>query len=247
LVDAFDMANGKPITDPTSGYDPANPYVNRDPRFAYSIIYNGSYYANNSGVQTPVYTYASAPTDGLGIATTSGYYARKMCDVNIAYGNGALTSRGYPLIRYAEILLNYAEAANESGQTVQATNALLQLRARAGIAPGSDNRYGIPAGITQADLREAIRKERHVEMCFEDMRFYDIRRWKIGEAIQNGYNNIMSITPKVAGAISPLGTAYNYSIIPSVRKHVFFPANYLMPLPQSEILKVPLMLQNPGY
>lgn len=247
LVDAFGMANGKLITDPTSGYDPANPYVNRDPRFAYSIIYNGSNYANNSGVQTPVYTYLNAPTDGLTIGTTTGYYARKMCDVNVSYGNGALTPRGWALMRYAEILLNYAEAANEIGQTAQATDALLQLRARAGINPGADNRYGIPAGINQADLREAIRRERHVEMALEDMRFYDIRRWKIAESIQNGYNNIMSITPKVSTVITPSGTAYNYTIASSVRKHVFFPANYLMPIPQTEILKVPLMVQNPGY
>lgn len=245
LVDDFDMINGKSIKDATSGYDPANPYVNRDPRLGYTVTWNGANYANNSGSQAPVYTYVNAPSDGYGIGTNTGYYARKMCDVNISYGNGGLTQRGYALIRYAEILLNYAEASNEAGQTASAIATLTQIRARAGIQPGADNLYGIPAGINQSDLRLFIQKERHIEMAFEDMRFYDIRRWKIAMTLGNGFNNTMKITPK--GAITPLGTAYTYQVVPTIRMHVFFPANYLMPFPQSEILKAPLMLQNPGY
>ncbi|RYE18169.1 MAG: RagB/SusD family nutrient uptake outer membrane protein [Sphingobacteriaceae bacterium] len=247
LVDAYDMINGKPITDATSGYDPANPYARRDPRLRYTVTWNGSSYTTNANVQAPVYTYLNAPTDGLGIATTTGYYARKMCDTTISFGNGALSERGYALIRYAETLLNYAEAINETGQTETAVSAINQLRSRAGIQAGTNGRYGIPVGITQDAMRTLIQKERRTEMAFEDTRFYDERRWKIAEAIENGFNTIMSITPKVPGRITTLGTDYNYAIQNSVRKHVFFPANYLMPIPQTEVLKIPLMLQNPGY
>lgn len=247
LVDAYDMINGKPITDATSGYNPNNPYVGRDPRLRYTITWNGSSYTTNASVQAPVYTYVNAPSDGFGVATTTGYYVRKMCDTTVSNGNGALTERGFPLIRYAEILLNYAEAINETGQTETAVTTINQLRNRAGIRAGADGRYGIPAGITQDAMRTLIQKERRTEMAFEDTRFYDERRWKISEAVENGYNTVMYITPKVATKITTLGTDYNYTIQNSVRKHAFFPANYLMPIPLSEVLKVPAILQNPGY
>lgn len=248
LVEQFDMRNGKPITDPASGYNPANPYINRDPRFGYTIIYNGASYANNAGAQAPVFTYVNAPADGTGIGTTSGYYGRKMCDVNVSYGGSANADRGYPLIRYAEILLNYAEALNEMGQTDNALIQIFKIRERAGILPGSDNRFGIKAGISQAELRNLIIKERRVEMAFEDVRFYDERRWKIAEVTENAFNKIMLITPKNGiSSTSTDGTTYNYTITSSIRRHNFRPANYLMPIPQSEILKLPSFLQNPGY
>src|SRR3546814_10193322 len=89
LVDAFPMVNGKAIDDPTSGYDPANPYEGRDPRFYYSIIYNGSLYFNRNGrAMKPVWTYEGASPDGIvpvssGGATHTGYYYRKMSDEQI--------------------------------------------------------------------------------------------------------------------------------------------------------------------
>ncbi len=246
LVDAFDMRNGKQITDPTSGYNPANPYINRDPRFNYSIIFNGSSYAMNNGNQGVIYTYVKAPTDGQSVGTFTGYYARKMCDVNVSAGGSANADRGYPLIRYGEIIINYAEALNESGQIAQALTALFQLRNRAGILPGADNRYGIKADITQAELRDVIQKERRTEMALEDTRFYDERRWKIAMVTENQFNKVMLITPK-SGTIGTDGLLYNYEVSNSIRRHNFRPANYLMPIPLGEILKVPSILQNPGY
>ncbi|GGG91500.1 MULTISPECIES: RagB/SusD family nutrient uptake outer membrane protein [Pedobacter] len=248
LVDQFDMRNGKQITDPTSGYNAANPYVNRDPRFGYTVIYNGSSFANNSGAQTPVFTYVNAPSDGTGIGTTSGYYGRKMCDVNVSWGGSATADRGYPLMRYAEILLNYAEALNELGQVNDALTYIFKIRERAGILPGTDARFGIKAGISQAELRDVIIKERRTEMAFEDMRFYDERRWKIAEVTENAFNKVMMITPKTGTtSTSTDGNSYNYQITNSIRRHNFRPANYLLPIPQSEILKLPSFLQNPGY
>ena len=121
LVDAFGTINGKPITedlksvDNQTGYDPANPYVNRDPRLSWSILYNeGTRMAINKTV-IPVYTYVGADQDGFKF-TKTGYYLRKMLDENtIASATSSVTERCFPLIRYAEILLNYAEASNEAG------------------------------------------------------------------------------------------------------------------------------------
>ncbi|GAB2541211.1 RagB/SusD family nutrient uptake outer membrane protein [Rufibacter soli] len=247
LVDAFPMANGKPITDPTSGYSETNPYVNRDPRFNNSIIYNGSevYLASASRLQ-PVYTYLNAPTDGFGNGTTTGYYSRKMADVN----SNANTERGWPLMRYAEILLNYAEAINETGQTTLAYPKLIDLRRRAGIQPGADNMYGLKANMTVDEMRTVIQNERRIELAFESHRFWDLRRWKTLEGMYtNGarQNQVMRIVKSGSATVVSPSDTYKYNRESSIRTHAFRPALYLFPIPQTEINKMPNMLQNPGY
>ncbi len=239
------MINGKPISDPASGYDPNNPYVNRDPRFANTIIYNESmlWWGNFSSMR-PVYTFDNVaphfPTsaqDQFGAnGTTTGYYGRKMAEVNTSSN----TERGWPLIRYAEILLNYAEAINETGQPELAVPKLIEIRNRAGIEPGDNGRYGIPVGVTVAQLREIIHNERRIELAFEGgHRYFDLRRWKM---MQEGarQNEVMRITRNADGT-------YTYNRDLSIRVHNFRPALYLYPIPQSEINKMPLMVQNPGY
>jgi hypothetical protein len=239
LVDAFPMKNGKAITDPTSGYNPANPYINRDPRFNYSIIYNTApYFSTTTNTKIPVFTYNGAPSDGFG-ATTTGYYSRKMQNENIAANSGANTERGWPLMRYAEILLNYAEAITEAGQPALAYPKLIQLRQRAGIDAGADNLYGLKANMTVAEMREVVRNERRIELAFEDHRWHDIRRWKIAMVTNNAYNKVMKIT-NTAGV-------YTYSIEESARRHNFRPEMYLLPIPDAEIRKMPAMVQNPGW
>jgi hypothetical protein len=244
LAEAFPMRNGKAITDPTSGYNPATPYVNRDPRFGYSIIYNQSLYFNNTtGTKAVVNTYNGAPSDGYVSTgtgpTTTGYYARKMCDENISANSAFNTERGWPLIRYAEMLLNYAEAINETGQTALAYPKLISIRKRAGILPGADNLYGLKANMTVEEMRDVIQNERRIELMNEDHRWNDIRRWKIAVAVNNGYNKAINITKT--------GNNYTYAVANTIRLHVFGQQHYLMPIPQSEISKMPSMLQNPGY
>jgi hypothetical protein len=141
LVDAFPMKNGKAISDASSGYDPNNPYKNRDPRFEYSIVYNESmYYLASANAQRQVLTYENAPSDGFTQAgQTTGYYSRKMCDANISANSSFNSNRGWSLMRYAEVLLNYAEAINETGKTDLAYAPLIALRDRAGIAAGMTN------------------------------------------------------------------------------------------------------------
>ncbi|WP_234736611.1 RagB/SusD family nutrient uptake outer membrane protein [Tellurirhabdus bombi] len=241
LAEAFPMKNGKAITDPTSGYDPKNPYINRDPRFGYSIIYNESpYYLASSNALVPVYTYEGAPSDGFTYSgQTTGYYTRKMCDVNIAANTSFAVDRGWPLLRYAEVLLNYAEAINETGQTALAYPKLVELRARAGIDPGANQLYGLKPNMTKEEMREVIQNERRIELAFEDHRWHDIRRWKTAMAVNNSFNKRMRIVKT--------GNTYTYEVTQSIRKHNFRPEMYLLPIPDSEVRKMPAMLQNPGW
>jgi hypothetical protein len=241
IVDAFPMKNGKAITDPTSGYVATNPYVNRDPRFYNTIIYNQAplFLASAAG-QAPVNTYEGAASDGFDATTSvTGYYCRKMCDAN----SSSNTERGWPLLRYAEVVLNYAEAINEAGQPELAVPRLVELRRRAGIDAGTDGRYGIPSGITQAQMRTLVQNERRIELAYEDHRWHDIRRWKIAMVTNNAYNQRVRI---VRGGTSPNFT-YTYNIVSSIRRHNFRPEMYLLPIPDGEIRKVPAFRQNPGW
>jgi hypothetical protein len=256
LVDCFPMKNGLQPLNPdgtvntASGYSDTNPYANREPRFNYSIIFNTSLYTNNSGSNlSPVYTFVNgtgtipAPTqtaDAFGAGTTTGYFSRKMCDVTISANSGANTNRAWPLIRYAEILLNYAEAINETGQTALAYPKIIELRQRAGIDAGVDNLYGLKAGMTVAEMREVIRNERRIELAFEDHRWHDIRRWKIAMVTNNQFNKVMRITKNSTGT-------YTYQRLESIRRHNFRPEMHLLPIPDPEIQKMPSMLQNPGW
>ncbi len=255
LVDCFPMKNGlRPLNadgsvNVASGYSETNPYVNRDPRFNYSIIFNASNYFNNSGGLSPVYTFINgtgtipapvATNDQFGSGTSTGYYSRKMCDSMISNNSSANTNRAWPLIRYAEILLNYAEAINETGQTALAYPKLIELRQRAGIDPGANNLYGLKASMTKEEMREVVRNERRIELAFEDHRWHDIRRWKIAMVTNNQFNKVMRITKNS-------NATYTYQRMESIRRHNFRPEMYLMPLPDAEINKMPAMLQNPGW
>ena len=255
IVDAFPMLNGKAINDPTSGYNPSNPYVKRDPRFNYSIIFNGSRYQSNANVQDFVWTFTGTGSNGDAFSSggNTGYFCRKMCDSTITNNVGAGPNRSWPLMRYAEILLNYAEAINETGRTDLAYPKIIELRARAGIQPGSDNNYGLKPGMTQTEMRSIIQNERRIELAFEDQRWHDIRRWKIAMTLYNGgpngFNRVMHpIRVGSTGSLSTgVGLTFTYQIENNIRQHVFRPEMYLLPLMDEEIRKMPSMIQNPGW
>lgn len=234
MADAFPMRNGKAITDPASGYNPNDPYKDRDPRFNYSIIHNESLVWLNNGPKQPVYTYIGVPQDAIYIGTSTGYYINKMLQDDVVPNNFTETERCFPLIRYAEILLNYAEALNESdGPTADVYAAIEAIRKRAGLDP-----YTLPAGLTQDQMRGVIRAERRIELAFEEHRFWDVRRWKIAPQTDNKMMHGTEITRN--------GATYSYQTI-DVRPHVFRDAMYLWPLPQGELSKSPELLQNPGW
>ena len=161
-----------------------------------------------------------------------------MCDENAAITGGNNVDRSYPVIRYAEILLNYAEATNEMGNPADAMSTLKQLRVRAGISAGADNMYGLPANPSQADAREIIRNERGIELAFEGHRFFDIRRWKIGGTIDGHMMHGMQITKS--------GNNYTYKVI-NVTPRYFKDIYYYFPIPTDDVTFNPKLLQNPGY
>ncbi|HIO27869.1 MAG TPA: RagB/SusD family nutrient uptake outer membrane protein, partial [Flavobacteriaceae bacterium] len=144
------------------------------------------------------------------------------------------------LFRYAEILLNFAEAENEfSGPTNEVYQVLFQLRERAGIDAGADNMYGLNAGMSKEEMREVIHNERRIEMAFEEQRFWDIRRWKEAENIY---------TQPVEGLqIIQAGGIKNYNTVNVRPATSFDEKRYLYPIPYSEVVKNSNMVQNPGW
>lgn len=236
LVDAFQMSNGKDIADPSSGYDATDPYNNRDPRLDYTITHNLSMMFLVNAVPKPVYTFLNEPNgDGVGQGTPTGYYVNKMCNDDVVPNWFNTTQRCYPLMRYAEILLNYAEALNEfSGASIEVYNAVEAIRKRAGLSP-----YQLPSGLSKNEMRLVIQHERQVELAFEEQRFWDVRRWKIAAQTENKQMTGMRVIELGANT-------YSYTKF-NVRSHNFRNAMYLWPIPQSETAKSTQLLQNPGY
>ena len=256
LAKAFPMIDGKPIGESSYTYNPLQPSQNRDPRFDVSIIYNGSKICNQTDYSYPVYTYKgeNSTQDAVYSGTPTGLYTRKMLP-RAASGNWwiePLQSR--PLIRFAEVLLSYAEAVNEwkgpdfsetlgDGNTYSALEVLKLIRRRAGIAPGADDMYGLKSGMTQDEMREAIRNERRVELAFEGFRFFDVRRWMIAEKTENQPMHGLEITRVVDESNKVTYESREFV----VRNHVFRKAMYFWPIPYAEIVKTPALKQNPYY
>ena len=253
LVDAFGTINGKPTetdlkspTNPT-GFDPANPYVNRDPRLNYTVIYNQMLWFNNAtGNKQPVNTYIGVQ-DGwsvagsAGLTYATGYFWRKMMDDGTANNGGPTLQRTWGLIRLAEVMLNYAEAANEDNHISAAYDQLKLLRKRAGILAGTDGNYGLKPSMTKDEMRLVIQNERMVELAYEGHRFFDVRRWKL--AMEKFNFTMMGMQ------ITRTGNTYTYNKVPITNNanRVFKEANYFFPIAQSEISRVPSLIQNPGY
>ncbi|ASZ13994.1 RagB/SusD family nutrient uptake outer membrane protein [Chitinophaga pendula] len=244
MAKLFGTISGKPIMDPTSGYDPKKPFEKRDPRFDYTFINNGSLWrTRSSSTATPVWTYVGAPTDGIDASLVfTGMYFRKFCSEAATGDGGSTSERCLPLLRYAEILLNYAEAANETGNINGAYDKLKMIRKRAGILPGADELYGLRSGMTQAEMRTVIQLERAVELCYEDQRYFDVRRWKIAPQTMNVTMMRLRITKNADGSFS-------YQEVPVEKNpnHIFRDNHYFFPLPMNEIMKNPNLVQNPGY
>jgi hypothetical protein len=236
FVNAFTMRNGLPITDQASGYLPATPYANRDPRLDNTVFYNGMTWLNRA-VQT--YEGGLDKPGGTVVQTRTGYYLRKFMGnfaTNSTYTN---VSHNFVLFRYGEILLNYAEALNEMNRTEDAVAQLKLLRARAGITAGANTRYGIPVGISKDDLRTLIMNERRIELAFEEHRFWDVRRWKTAPTVLSGTVSGTKITRSSTNVLS-------YEMVP-VSTLLFTNKLYHMPVPYSETTKNNKLLQNEGW
>lgn len=225
VVDAYEMNNGKTITDPASGYNTQAPYLNRDPRFYMTILYNDASYRSNK-VQTFL-PGGKDSKDGPSNWNTSktGYYLKKFMNDNLPIDNPWDIAGTQPWIyfRYAEILLNYAEAQNEaSGPDQTVYNAINAIRSRPGV-----NMPAIPSGLTQAQMRETIRRERQVELAFEEHRYYDVRRWKIANVTEN--------VPAYGIDIVKNGNTVTYTKKEALSGRHFEEKHYFLPIPRAEI------------
>jgi starch-binding outer membrane protein, SusD/RagB family len=247
LVDAFPMANGYPIAHQSSDYDPDSPYDNRDPRLAKYIVVNesqqgpggdviitGTYGMNNDAINQE-----------KGFSTRTGYYLRKLLrsDVNPNPAFNTTQKHYTARIRYTEIFLAYAEAANEAwGPTGTGANAysaydvIRAIRQRAGITGG--DAYLESIKNDQEQMRQLIRNERRLELCFENHRFRDIRRWKVG---------IGELNETARGVeISQSGNTLRYTPV-NVETRNYQEHMYHGPIPYSEINKWSLLQQNAGW
>ena len=182
FVDAFPMLNGYPINDPASGYNPQNPYEGRDPRLAQTVVYNKAEIKSGKPVNTAV----GSGIDGLGSLSTStrtGYYLRKLLRPDVTIGTTTNPQDHVePFIRYTEVFLTYAEAANEAygptggPKTYNAKSIIGKIRERGGIEAGD----AYLASISSVEeMRQMIQNERRIELSFESFRFWDLRRWNI--------------------------------------------------------------------
>ena len=241
LVNDYIILNGKAINEAGSGYDENNPYVNRDPRLTATVVYDGYQWVKPDGSIKTIYIRpgsdpdASAPDEYNPASQSSsptGYYWRKYFDpgalANFVSGNNI------HLIRYAEVLLDYAEAKNSLGQ-MDATvwdNSIKLLRQRAGFTdPGALNYPG------NTDMTSIIRRERRAEFAMEGLRTDDIRRWQIAESVMQGYAH---------GARFGDPSVDNGYI--RVQQRQFDAArDYLWPIPAAEISLDNNLTQNNSY
>ena len=246
LVDAFPAANGYPIANAKSGFDAENPYANRDPRLAKYIIFNGQTAGSGSSV---INTQAdnSANLDGLNKdvskSTRTGYYMKKLLrqDINLDPNVNSKQNHYTARIRYTELYLDYAEAANEAygptgGSGFSAYDVIKAIRQRAGIKDEDGQDPYLESIKNDKDkMRELIRNERRIELCFEGFRFWDLRRWKL------------DITEEAKGvSITNVGAGKKYETI-SVEKRNFKENGYYGPVPYDQILNFPSLAQNKGW
>ncbi len=255
LADAFPMLDGKSIEE-SAAYDIFNPHVNRDPRFANSVLYDGGYFCTGLNEYKPIRISQGGKDETLDAVhkgTPTGYYVKKTVSRSTCGNSFIGVPQSRPLIRYAEVLLNYAEAANEyygpdhQDAYTNIYDALKSIRKRAGIVPGDDGMYGLKPNMTYAEMQEAIRLERRIELAFEGHRFFDVRRWKIAEDTDNKMMHGLEITVKddVDDDGKPIKVKESREF--EVAKHVFRPAMYFWPLPYEEVIKSSDLLQNPNY
>ena len=258
LVDAFPMRNGRPITDAKSGYDAKNPYANRDPRLADNVLFNGTTF-RNSVIITGTYPNDKNEIDdninSLSTSTRTGYYLKKLLREDVSPLSSSLIEQQhiYPRIRYTEMFLAYAEAANDAwGPKVDGANVgftaydvIKAIRERAGL--GTDEiGMALPEGDayleecadSQAKMTELIRNERRIELCFENKRFWDLRRWQM--PINESIKGMQIDRNEETGELT-------YTII-DVEDRVYDSSyQWYGPIPRGEVLKWSNLKQNKGW
>lgn len=255
LMDSYEMLNtGLLPTENGSGYDPNNPFENRDPRFKGTLLTNNdlfqgsvieTWYGTERDGEIDVNTGTGIGKDGMGIhpdATKTGAYVRKY----LADGSSPLLIQQYYsgqdciLFRLGEIYLNAAEAAIELGMEENARDYIEPIRTRAGLI--ENLRLQTYSGTA---LRDRIRNERKIELAFEDQRYWDVRRWRIAEdALGIQVEGIKSLRH-----IDNVGNeTFTYEVIMAeTQKMNFYPRHYYLPIGQDRVNNNPKLIENPEY
>ena len=258
LVDAFPMRNGLPITDPASGYNPQNPYANRDPRLDITILYNGRTLRKNE-IITGLYPNANKETDdninSVDKSTRTGYYLLKLLRDDVSPLSSSLIEQQhiYPRIRYTEMYLAYAEAANDAwgpkedraGVGITAYDVIKAIRNRAGLAT---DEYSLPleqgdvyleeCAADKAKMTNLIRNERRLELCFENKRFWDLRRWML--PLNETVKGMKIQRNEETGELS-------YTVIDVEERKYDNSYQCYGPIPKGELLKWSNLKQNKGW
>ena len=264
MAKAFPMKNGKKITETGSGYNEKLFYKNRDPRFNQTIAFNGTTWPINGNTNYRLWTYLVDNKTVEQKATTSGFYCRKAIDPNLTTGNVVNSGGDWIEMRYAEVMLNYAEAACGVNQLEEAYTQLTAIRERAGIDAGANGLYGLKANMTRAEMFEAILLERQIELAFEGKRFWDLRRWKKFETVLNGKTRTGVDIKLKTSAISasefaarrdamPLDSVYsNYlEVVPKVLDTKYsinwLPEYYYFAIPPAALANNPKLQQTTGW
>ncbi|MBL4561417.1 MAG: RagB/SusD family nutrient uptake outer membrane protein [Labilibaculum sp.] len=242
LVNDYEMTNGEMpfledgTVNPASGYDPTNPYIERDPRFYASILYDGSIWM---GRETE--TFLPGGTDsGEGSvaswnASQSGYYLKKFVAEDIPpVGSSEYPTTPWIIFRYGEILLNYAEAQFMLGYEDIAREYVNKVRSRTSV--------GMPP-VTESDdaLKKRIQNERRIELVFEGHHYFDVRRWQIANETESKNIVGVSITKNDDGT-----KTYNFE--KNLIARTWDDKLYLLPIPREEIDRsLNSLEQNSGY
>lgn len=243
LVNSFPMANGYPINDPRSNFDPNNPYEGRDPRLAWTVLYNG---VELNGSPIEVFEGGRDSRSSNPQNTRTGYYLRKWLSVQPGLTdveNPGNDHHYHVLLRRTEIFLNLAEASNEAygpmgfgpGQSQSALEIIKSIRSNAGIQNHSYIEEMAAAG--KEEFRKVIQNERRIELAFENHRYFDMRRWLL--PLNEDVMGVM-ITPEEDGEFN-----YEYK---SVEKRNFNEVKYYyLPIPYNEVVKSPNLVNNLGW
>lgn len=236
--------------------------MNREPRFYAWIAFHNGYYEVSGEDDRLEFSYAPKwkrgkdkkfkqlvqfmKTQNMGLTndnkygTKTGYLNKK----GTHPGTSASKSTGFkvihypwPMVRLAELYLNYAEACVECNDLSEAKKYLNYVRERAGIPTVEKSWEGV-AELTQDKMRQIVRQERQIELYLENHNFWDIRRWGVAETLGEQPKGLSIQATTIAAFAKPVNV--------DVQRR-FIPAHYLMPLPISEVNKNPNMVQNPGY
>lgn len=239
LVDAFETTSGDPF-DWENPSMKANPYANRDPRLAMTVVYNDMEWPSSQKMEI-----WEGGANGLPLtnATTTGYYLRKYVNKDISFASGSeVTSKhhNWVLFRYAEVLLNYAEAMvnafhnpdyTDADFPLSACEAVNRVRQRSDV-----NMPALPTGMTEADFLKRLKNERRVELAFEGHRFWDVRRWKE-----------LDQTATIYGVkVQKAGNDFQYDKF-LYETRTITDNLYFYPIPNTERYKNPSLEQNPGW